>query len=341
MANREITIECTPGLPWIGLFFGHLWTSRNNSADGYDVRKRLRQSSGMQTDSVSPLSMSLRSTLFATMILACTTAFAAPGHGDVQHRAMAIAGGQKVEDFAKETPWHVGLILNRPMSGKPIPICGGTLIAADLILTAAHCFNGHDKSDIFISYGSNKWEIESPANVIDFVTHSTWSNGRPSGGRDLALIRTGPLKGTRTIPLAIAPPAEGASGKIAGWGGIGRGYHYADILRTASVSILSGEECPQAVGDERWALCSTGGMGPAQSTGGDICYGDSGGGLIVDGQLVGVVQGVKKGEVACRNPRHEDSQYTSIIPARDWISDASTWLRSQRPAAPKPEQLPK
>ncbi|MEQ1725321.1 MAG: trypsin-like serine protease [Sphingopyxis sp.] len=339
MANRKITIECTPGLPWIGLFFGHLWTSRNNSTDGYDVRKRLRQSSGMQTDSVSPLSMPLRSTLFATMILACTNAFAAPApaHGDTQHRAMAIVGGQKVADFAKETPWHVGLL----NTSKDQPECGGTLIAADLVLTAAHCLDGHRLPDISIRYGSTNWQDGSMVDVLNAEQHPSWRDGANTDRHDLALVRIGKLQDVEPMELANAALAAGleagSPGQIAGWGG-STGINYAVFLRTATVSTLPpGENCPQEANGERWLLCSSS-VGQAPPMAAEICYGDSGGGLIVGHFLVGVIRGVMKDKVKCELSRKQPSVYTSIVPALSWVHETSARLRSQPVAAPKLNQ---
>src|SRR5688572_17466113 len=70
--------------------------------------------------------------LFA--MLACLLA-AAPAHGENR-----IVGGSPAANA--EFPWQAALLLDDDGNDTPEGLCGGTLIAARYIVTAAHCLEG-------------------------------------------------------------------------------------------------------------------------------------------------------------------------------------------------------
>ena len=57
-----------------------------------------------------------------------------------------MGGGEALE---KTWPWQVALRLR---DGGKI-FCGGTLISANFVLSAAHCFEQVRKNDVFLSAG--------------------------------------------------------------------------------------------------------------------------------------------------------------------------------------------
>src|SRR3712207_1000322 len=58
--------------------------------------------------------------------------------------AHAVVGGSTVA--AGEYPWQVALLMATPGGTS---LCGGTLIAPDRVLTAAHCTAGMNPGDAF------------------------------------------------------------------------------------------------------------------------------------------------------------------------------------------------
>ena len=96
----------------------------------------------------------------------------------------AIIGGESVSD-PNEFPWVVGV---RTESGK----CGGTIIAKDLVITAAHClFNSKNELDKDVSILFGHSDISSALikrqRVVSTLVHPQHANKKYFN--DVALLR--------------------------------------------------------------------------------------------------------------------------------------------------------
>ena len=67
--------------------------------------------------------------------------------------AQAIVSGAYVINPPSESPWAISLWVDQDNDEGPTFICSGTLISSQLILTAAHCFQGI-KGEFFIEVGA-------------------------------------------------------------------------------------------------------------------------------------------------------------------------------------------
>ncbi len=203
-----------------------------------------------------------------------------------------IIGGHPVT--IQDYPWQVGLLLSpaiQPGNGFDRQICGGTLVAPTLVVTAAHC----------VADGNGNFQPAANFTIVSGRTTLSTNAGRESGlagyvyfvdaqGRqlynprtfawDVVLLRLAqPALGS---PIKIAGPgeegawSEGRAALVSGWGATkDRGRGYADTLQATEITIAPEWFCAP-IRLEPTSLCAGSGTGDR-----DICDGDSGGPLVV------------------------------------------------------------
>jgi secreted trypsin-like serine protease len=236
---------------------------------------------------------------------------AARPHTTTGPRATASVVGGEAASIAS-FPFQVALY--DPRAGSPAAgfFCGGVIIDATHVITAAHCVTGAsqtaDSGDMEVLAGSTSLELPDPASVRDPVAASTFdSHYNPlSSDYDVALLTLAhPLWQGSTPSLdgidPIAPlPLDGAAPGVAnpnrtpaliavasGWGDLnpapGHVTSYPANLRSVRMPLV-----PDGLCEEQYAaieqtitprmICAGGGRSHL-----DTCYGDSGGPLVVDG----------------------------------------------------------
>ncbi|HEV3000057.1 MAG TPA: serine protease [Solirubrobacteraceae bacterium] len=208
----------------------------------------------------------VRLALLATVV---ALALAVPASAQVSTR---VVGGTPVA--AGDYPWQVAVL-----DTAGTQYCGGTLVAADWVLTASHC---------------DVWETEtvrvnsisrhSGGQVIQIaaVKHHPLSN-RTSfpPPYDITMVRLEqPVAGAK--PLAIVTPgdhdafwAPGDALTVTGWGRTSEDGSGSDTLLEAQVPRVSDADCATAYG----AGFGSADMVCAGTGGKDTCQGDSGGPL--------------------------------------------------------------
>ncbi|GAA4494790.1 serine protease [Actinoallomurus oryzae] len=205
--------------------------------------------------------------------------------------ANAVVGG----DAAAPPPWLAAVgtpaFLIRP-SGQ---FCGGTLVSADKVVTAAHCvdFLRSVPNLMSVTFGRadlTKKDGESVQVKSVWVQPNfkeTEFKGETVEHHDVAVLTLNrPVLDRQPLPVidraGLYPP--GAPAQVLGWGTTSELDLLNARLRQATIPLVSDARCAAAYGssfDHRDMVC-------AGSPKADTCQFDSGGPLVVNGRLAGI-----------------------------------------------------
>lgn len=167
--------------------------------------------------------------------------------------------------------------------------CTGTVVASDLVLTAAHCVLDEalgaprPPAGFRVVTGSVDWQAGERAisTVVAVAIHPDYA---PSGDRshwaDAALLQLSRSVAAPPVKLAGAEAwGPGSEAMVAGWGALGAGQAVPSGLHYASTTVLSAADCGAVASqfDPSGELC----VRDLATGASAACTGDSGGPLLV------------------------------------------------------------
>ncbi|OWZ08985.1 hypothetical protein PHMEG_00018388 [Phytophthora megakarya] len=210
--------------------------------------------------------------------------------------------------------------------------CAGMLISPEFLITAGHCLNT-PMFNVWAIIGSNHRMGGGSRNsemikVVEAFRHPMYnsSNDFVTIPYDVALLKLETPSKIKPVRLAAADGSDSKAGSMAttlGWGLI-KNETESQLLRTVDIKILTTAECvrlyamasgvsPLAFGNvpilDNSTICAGSGNGK------DSCEGDSGGPLLVNDVLVGIVS---SGYEECGI---SPGSYASVSEALDFITE--------------------
>lgn len=191
-----------------------------------------------------------------------------------------IVGGAQVP--ITDAPWQVFVSIRNQ------ELCGGAIVNATTILTAAHCVDqGRTPADVRVTAGISRiGEPGTDRRASAIEIHPAWD--RRSYRNDLALITLdAPLPTSDRISAIRLPnptepwPSAGTPASVVGWGSSVINGSATEVLQRADVLILTSPDDPVcgaygSLFDPVTQVCA----GLPQG-GVDACQGDSGGALVI------------------------------------------------------------
>ncbi|XP_012529672.3 trypsin-1 [Monomorium pharaonis] len=214
-----------------------------------------------------------------------------------------------------EIPYQVSL----QKTSDSFHFCGGSIINPNFIVTAAHCVE--DKLPVDIKIVAGTVNLDHPRvtrTVKQIIIHKKYDSTN-SWLNDISLIRVfTPFIPSNDIGFATLPKQdeivqEEATARVSGFGRLSSNGPGSRILQKAIIYIAKQEYCNEMYNGNIYNthICAN---NPNISQG--SCKGDSGGPLIVNGKLVGLVSWAK----GCSLTDYP-TVYTRVPSYIDWIKE--------------------
>ncbi|MEU0004352.1 serine protease [Streptomyces sp. NPDC006314] len=168
--------------------------------------------------------------------------------------------------------------------------CGGTLVAAKKVVTAAHCMVGETTGSVRVVGG--RTYLNGTNGTVSKVS-KIWINpdySDATNGDDVAVLTLStsmPYTAAKYVSSSqTGVYAAGTTARILGWGTTSENGSSSNQLRTATVPVVSDSSCRSSYGSD---FVQSDMVCAGYTSGGvDTCQGDSGGPLLIRGALAGI-----------------------------------------------------
>uniref|UniRef100_A0A8C5LWA1 pancreatic elastase n=1 Tax=Leptobrachium leishanense TaxID=445787 RepID=A0A8C5LWA1_9ANUR len=234
-----------------------------------------------------------------------------------------VVGGSNSQ--ANAWPWQVTLQYASGSSWGHT--CGGSLIRANRVLTAAHCVDSARTFRVVLGDHnlSTNEGTEQAISVSRIVRHASWNTNNVANGFDIAVLHLASSASTTTSVRLATLPSDGAilahnyACIVSGWGRTSTGGSLPSILQQAPLPVVAHATCSTSSywgSTVKTSMVCAGGNG-AQAA----CNGDSGGPLNCSVGGVYQVHGVTSfgSSLGC-NTYLKPSVFTRVSAYISWIN---------------------
>ncbi|XP_044142354.1 coagulation factor VII [Bufo gargarizans] len=233
-----------------------------------------------------------------------------------------IVGGEECPKG--ECPWQARLVLGRT-------ICGGSLIAPNWVVTAAHCVKPALVNKLIVILGDHKISVdegtEQERKVVQIIMHEKYVGIKTNNDNDIALLRLNSTVNYTdyVVPLCLPDNQfainqllhQSSFSVVSGWGRLLEGGATPDTLRRVVLPRVMTQECI-----EKTKLNITANMFCAGFTDGskDSCKGDSGGPYATRYKETYYLTGIVSWGLGCAK-KESYGVYTRVSKYRDWMME--------------------
>ncbi|KAG4075983.1 hypothetical protein HA402_003809 [Bradysia odoriphaga] len=217
-----------------------------------------------------------------------------------------IVGGERVN--ITKVPWHTGIFTDIASRSTFSQICGGTIINAKLVISAAHCFWDAVENRLYeasnFKVGAGKYyrdfyatEPTKPqlVDVAQIIAKQEYNDYAGYYALDIALLilvdhfefnsYIKPICLETNLNFNEKYVQPGLVGKVAGWGLEESGGKSSPELKYIDLPAIEYNECKQKLSAELQLFITGDKFCAGYTTGQAVCRGDSGGGLVFPKQV--------------------------------------------------------
>jgi len=224
-------------------------------------------------------------------------------------------------------PWQVSL---RNSASGSTHFCGGTILDANTVLSAAHCFhNGHQ--GVVVVAGSHKRSDNTgvqTSTISKSIYNQDAKYNKANMDNDIIILKlTTALKFNKNVQPAClpektfdAPEKSKSMAVVSGWGTTKSGGSLPEILQYVNVPLMTNADCKKT-GYEATSIKPSMVCAGYKEGKKDSCQGDSGGPLVVPKSKsddTAIIYGVVSWGAGCASP-DLPGVYARVTKFIDWI----------------------